>query len=89
MSWRAKEKEKRRLKRLYGTGWSYWGPVYRNDRRGGYLCRAYPYSTNHGNNKKWWVKHSNRRFRRRKNEWDDILQRSQHKKTFDLWWTLL
>jgi hypothetical protein len=50
--------------------------------------KGYPYSTNHKNLKKWFRRFSNRKFRRGKNESEDVLNRNQHKKNFDLWWTL-
>lgn len=87
MSWQAKAEEKRRLEKLYDeTKTGYGVGCYHNDKRGGILMRYYPYSTNHDNNKKWWRKHSNRRFRR--NWKDDILNGNLHKRSFDLWWTL-
>lgn len=89
MSWNAKKEENRRLKKLYketGMKWFGLGPgAYHNSRRNDVLTRCYPYSTNHDNVKKWWRKHSNRRFRRNEK---DILNRSLHKKSFDLWWKL-
>ena len=89
MSWAAKAKEKQILENLYSESRFYAG-VYRNEKRGGVLRRGYPYSTNHDNNKKWWRKHSNRKFRRTKEKGEemDILNRGYHKKQFDLWWTL-
>lgn len=86
MSWASKAEEKRRLEKLMGgTSNFFIGPVYHNDKRGGYLLRAYPYSTNHTNNKKWWRRHANRKFRRNET---DILGGALHKRNFDLWWTL-
>lgn len=91
MSWAAKAKEKQILEKLYCKT-RYYAGIYRNDKRGGLLVRGYPYSTNHDNVKKWWRKHSNRKFRRystnMKEEEMDILNRGYHKKQFDLWWTL-
>lgn len=84
----AKEEHKRRLEKLYmETGNRYPGP-YRDDKRGGIIKKGYPYSTNHKNVKKWFRRFSNRKFRRGKNENEEVLNRNQHKKNFDLWWTL-
>jgi hypothetical protein len=81
----AKAEEKRRLEKLYLAN----NPgMYHNDKRGGILMKGYPYSTNHKNLKKWFRRFSNRKFRRGKNESEDVLNRNQHKKNFDLWWTL-
>ena len=86
----AKEEEKRRLEKLYNkTGRFLIGPgAFKNDKRGGVLTRGYPYSTNHKNIKKWFRRHSNRKFRRGKNENENLMNGNQHKKHFDLWWTL-
>ncbi len=92
MSWRAKRMEQRRLEKLYEeTGRRWYGPgAYRSDKKGGRLCRSYSCTHSHPNIKKWFRRYSNRRFRRNKNEYwrEDILQRGQHKKSFDLWWTM-
>jgi len=91
MSWLAKMMEKKRLEKLRQETWHSWGAgAFLNDKRGGVLWRAYDYSHSHPGIKKWLRKCSNRRFRRRKNEYwrEDTLQRSQHKKSFDLWWEL-
>lgn len=81
--------EKRRLEKLYEETNNWIGSgVYRNCKREDTLTRAYPYSTNHKNVKKWFRRFSNRKFRRGKNESEDVLNRNQHKKNFDLWWTL-
>lgn len=84
MSWAAKTEEKRRLEKLYRERTAFYG-VYHNDLRGGILVKGYPYSTNHPNTKKWFRRHSNRKVRRNET---DILTRAEHKKHFDLWWTL-
>ena len=86
----AKAEEKRRLEKLESkAGSDNWCSVaYRNDKRGGVLKKAYPYSTNHKNMKKWFRRLSNRKFRRGKNENEELLNGNQHKKKFDLWWTL-
>lgn len=90
MKWSAKMEEKRRLEKLYWktcAGGCYTeSGAYKSDRRGGRIIRVYPYSTNHSNVKKWFRRHSNRKFRR--NNQEDILRGNQHKKQFDLWWTL-
>ena len=85
----AKEEHKRRLEKLYNeTGKHFIGPgAFMNDKRG-IFERGYPYSTNHKNIKKWFRRMANRKFRRGKNENEDILARSEHKKNFDLWWKL-
>jgi hypothetical protein len=80
----AKVEEKRRLEKLKHEHTSFYG-VYHNDKRNGILTKGYPYSTNHKNMKKWFRRLSNRKFRRKE---DDILNGGQHKKHFDLWWTL-
>lgn len=80
----AKMEEKRRLEKLRSERTAFWG-VFPNRKRNETLVKGYPYSTNHKNIKKWFRRHSNRKFRR--NE-DDILNGNQHKKHFDLWWTL-
>ena len=86
MNWKSKREEKRRLEKLYEETRTYYAcGVYQNDKRDGILARVYPYSTGHPNNKKWWRRHSNRKYRRNKNE---FLNRGEHKKIFDLWWTL-
>lgn len=86
MSWLAKKVEKQRMKKLYDETKTWYGcGCYHNDKRGGVLTRAYPYSTNHANMKKWWRRHSNRKFRRNET---DILNGALHKRGFDLWWTL-
>lgn len=87
MSWRAKRMEKRRLEKLLSETGGYLNGAFRD--RNGVIRRWWPYSANN-NTKKDFRRISNRRFRRRKNEYwrEDILQRSQHKKSFDLWWEL-
>ena len=88
----AKAEEKRRLEKLYwetcaGGRYTESG-AYKSNRRDGRIIRVYPYSTNRKNVKKWFRRFSNRKFRRGKNENEDVLNRNQHKKNFDLWWTL-
>ena len=80
----AKMEEKRRLEKLRSERTSFWG-VFHNDKRNGILTKGYPYSTNHKNMKKWLRRIGNRKFRRNEN---DILNGGQHKKHFDLWWSL-
>ena len=80
----AKMEEKRRLKKLKHEHTNFYG-VYHNDKRNGILTKSYPYSTNHKNVKKWLRRMGNRKFRRNEN---DILNGGQHKKHFDLWWSL-
>ena len=84
----AKEEHKRRLEKLYRATSTHYPGTYHNDKRGGILEKGYPYSTNHKNVKKWFRRMANRKFRRGKNENEDVLNRNQHKKNFDLWWTL-
>lgn len=84
----AKAEEKRRLEKLYQETSTRYPWTYHNDKRGGILVKGYPYSTNRKNKKKWFRRFSNRKFRRGKNESEDVLNRNQHKKNFDLWWTL-
>ena len=87
MRWEAKREEKRRMEKLYNeTNALYARGCYRNDQ--GMFVRWYPYSTNHDNNKKWWRRYSNRKFRRGKSRQEDVLNRAFHKRQFDLWWTL-
>ena len=88
MNWKSKREEKRRLEKLYEEIRNRYPGPYRDDRRGGIIKKGYPYSTNHKNVKKWFRRFSNRKFRRGKNESEDVLNRNQHKKNFDLWWTL-
>ncbi len=87
MSWRSKRMEKRRLEKLLSETGGYLNGAYRD--RNGVIHRWWPYSANN-NTKKDFRRISNRRFRRRKNEYwrEDILQRNGHKKSFELWWTL-
>lgn len=80
----AKMEEKRRLEKLQAERTAFWG-VFPNRKRNNFLTKGYPYSTNHGNNKKWHRRQSNRRFRRTE---EDILNGNQHKKQYDLWWKL-
>ncbi len=74
--------EKRRLEKLLSQTGGYLQGCYRG--RDGVLRRWWPYSAN-VNNKKWWRRHSNRKFGR---DETGILGGSLHKKNFDLWWTL-
>ena len=86
MSWKSKSEEKRRMEKLYNlTGVSFWSGAFKNQYRNDTLTKEYPYSTNHPNVKKWWRRYSNRKYRRNK---DELLNRCEHKKIFDLWWTL-
>lgn len=84
----AKEEHKRRLEKLYMELRNRYPGPYRDDKRGGIIKKGYPYSTSHKNVKKWFRRMANRKFRRGKNENEDVLNRNQHKKNFDLWWTL-
>jgi hypothetical protein len=96
MNWKSKREEKRRLEKLYKDfgEHSYCRGVWKDKsengkrKRGGTVFRIYPYSTNKKNVKKWFRRFSNRKFRRGKNESENVLNRNQHKKNFDLWWTL-
>ena len=90
MSWLGKQKEKHRLKKLYEVkvrcGYYSPGGAWL-DRDKGYYFRTYPYSTNHDNNKKSFLKIANRKVRRRLGN-EEAVNRGAHKKMFDLWWTL-
>ena len=88
MNWKSKREEKRRLEKLYEEIRNRYPGPYRDDRRGGIIKKGYPYSTNHKNVKKWFRRMANRKFRRNKNDSEEVLSRNQHKKNFDLWWTL-
>lgn len=85
MNWFGKKEEKRRMKRLFEESGKWYRGCYRNDKRNGVFTRAYPYSTNRKNFKKWLRRQSNRKFRRNEGE---ILNGCFHKKQYDLWWEL-
>lgn len=92
MSWRGKTEEKRRMEKKYkeqSDRWYIFNGVYRDDNRG-IFRRAYPYSTNHDNVKKWFRRFGNRVARRRLDVSEDVIrEKSGHKKIFDLWWKIL
>lgn len=92
MSWRGKTEEKRRMEKKYkeqSDRWFIFNGVYRDDIRG-IFRRAYPYSTNHDNIKKWFRRFGNRVARRRLDVSEDVIrEKSGHKKIFDLWWKIL
>lgn len=92
MSWRGKTEEKRRMEKKYkeqSDRWFIFNGVYRDDNRG-IFRRAYPYSTNHDNVKKWFRRFGNRVARRRLDVSEDVIrEKSGHKKIFDLWWKIL
>ena len=92
MSWRGKTEEKRRMEKKYkeqSDRWYIFNGVYRDDNLG-IFRRAYPYSTNHDNVKKWFRRFGNRVARRRLDVSEDVIrEKSGHKKIFDLWWKIL
>lgn len=89
MSWLGKQKEKHRLKKLYEETYDtkYYSPKGAYIDQKGVYRRAYPYSTNHDNNKKYWHRLANRIARRRLGD-EETMDRSGHKKIFDLWWKI-
>lgn len=86
MSWIGKQREKHKMSKLFDQR-----PTYRYSPKGVYVDskgvyrRAYPYSTNHDNNKKFFHRLANRITRRRLGD-EESLGRCEYKKIFDLWW---
>lgn len=91
MSWWGKTEEKRIMERKYKEHKdSYWifNGIYKDHKRG-IFRRAYLYSTNHDNIKKWFRRFGNRVARRKLSGNEDVIQeKSGHKKLFDLWWKI-
>ena len=84
MSHRRSVEEKRRMKNLYEETWNKYATgvwIDKNNR----FRRWWPYSSNF-NSAKYFRNVGNRRIRRMNTE--ELLNRGQYKKAFDLWWTL-
>jgi len=88
VSWFGKQQEKHKMERVYRMR-----PTYRYSPKGvwiddkGVYHRAYPYSTNHDNNKKFFHRLANRTVRRRLGD-EELVKRGGYKKIFDLWWSV-